>query len=301
MSSQVPLSPQLCDSVQAVPTGDKWAAERKLDGWRLMVEMTDRGLRLVGGRNGHSYTGQLPYLAAALSGLPVGTILDGEITGKRDGGWNQVQSVMSSSHPHEPTVFSPALTYVVFDILAVGDGERVHDVRSWPWHKRREILAGALVRVPHVTVSEVVPNTPAGLKAALAAGSEGLVCKRVDAPYTHGDSRSWVKVKPQQTMEAVIRGFKPGKRNGRWAGKVGAFNVELLDPHTRQPNGVLTSVKCGPDTNHLDATRHPEHWVDQIIEIRHHGLSKDGVPRHPVFLRRRDDRTPIPTINRKAA
>jgi len=91
-----------------------------------------------------------------------------------------------------------------------------------------------------------------------------------------------VKVKPQVTAEAKVIGFKPGK--GSLAGMVGAFEVEMLD------TGARTTVKCGTNERHRDVTANPERWLNVVIEVKHHGLGATGVPRHPQFLRRRDDR-----------
>lgn len=281
----------LCTAVDVVPTGPRWVAERKIDGWRLMVEKTDRGLRLIGGRNSSDYTGQLPYLAEVLDGLPVGTILDGEITGAR--GWNQVQSVMTSGQPHHPNSANPALTYLVFDILALGDT----DLRKRPWRQRREILEGGLAGVPHVLVSVTFDPSEQVLQDALADGAEGLVCKRTDSTYVPGKGRAWVKIKPQTTDEGEIIGFKDSDRGPH----VGAFIIRML------ATGAQTTVKCGTKARHESATQERDGqpatppWIGAVIEIKHHGFGEDGVPRHPQYLRRRDDRTPAPVRERIAS
>jgi hypothetical protein len=64
---------------------------------------------------------------------------------------------------------------------------------------------------------------------------------------------------------------------------VGAFEIALLD------SGARTTIKCGTDARHIEATEHPERWLGAILEVRHHGISKDGIPRHPQFSRRRTD------------
>jgi hypothetical protein len=84
---------------------------------------------------------------------------------------------------------------------------------------------------------------------------------------------------------AKIVGFKPGKKGTSLEGKCGAFKLEML------PTGAKTTVKCGTDDRHADATDHPENWLGKIIEIKHHGIAANGVPRHPQFLRLREDRT----------
>lgn len=276
------MRPMLCASADVVPGGPDWIAEAKIDGWRLLAHRSkdEEVASLYAGRNGSKYTGQLPYLARSLcEALPPDTVLDGELVGT---GWGQVQSVMTGSHPHKPHEHDPALTYVVFDVLRL----KGHDVRQWPWHRRRKVLEAIVAE--HVRLSVLMDSTEGSLEIALEHGFEGLVCKRRDSKYVNTRSAAWVKVKPQQSCEAKVVGFKAGKKGTRWENGVGAFVVELVD------SGVRTTVKCGTDARHVEANDHPGRWLGQVIEIRHHGLSRDGVPRHPQFHRRRDDMTTAP-------
>lgn len=272
------LKPMLCASADVPPTGDQWVAEPKLDGWRLLAHVTaDRKVRLFAGRNGSAYTGQLPYLAADLCGLPPDTILDGELVGND---WNQVQSVMTGAHPHKPHPHDPALTYVVFDVLRFD----TVDVRTDTWDDRRLLvkdMVGAHVR-PSVTFA----STELALELALSHGFEGIVCKRRDSRYVNTRSASWVKIKPQLTAEATVVGFKPGQ--GKFASMVGALELEMVE------SGARTRCSGFDDATRREMTDNPGRWLGTVIEIRHHGLGRDGTPRHPQFHRRRDDMTTAP-------
>lgn len=292
------LRPMLCATADVVPQGDEWVIEGKLDGWRAITHLKDDGsVALYGGRNGSSYTGKLPYIEESLRGVaPADTAVDGELIGAGAGGnWNSVQGVMTrGAGPHIPNRHVPALSYVLYDVLRFA-GE---DLRSKPWHERRAILE-ALFDGPefdHLRLSPVAPATQAQHEAFLELGLEGSVCKRTNGRYENRRSAAWVKIKPQTSDEAKIVGFKPGKKGGQWDGKVGAFEVVML------ASGARTTVKCGTNARHEEATDHPERWKNVVIEIKHHGLGKDGVPRHPQFLRRRDDRSgaeaPEPTPRR---
>lgn len=281
------LKPMLCDTpaVEIVPLGDDWIMERKLDGWRGIVHRTATGVKLYGGRNGSDYTGRVPYIEDVLHRLPDDTIIDGELVAPA--GWGDVQGTMTrtSKGPHVPTAADPPLNYVVFDVIRVAGT----DVRPLEWRERRAMLVAAGLNGPLVFTSEVFPPDQALHEKWVADGGEGSVCKRVTSSYQSGArSRDWPKCKPQTTDEAKIIGFKPGKVGGSWDGKVGAFEVEMLDPPCAK-----TTVKCGDDARHHDATDHPENWLGKIIEIKHHGLSAStGKPRHPQFFRLREDRTP---------
>lgn len=267
-------------SYQTIPTtGFSASAEPKLDGWRAIVHIQSDGVRVYGGRNGSDYTGRVPYIEEAVAHLPVDTVLDGELVSPVD--WGMVQSIMTTQRPHKPSKLSPPVNLYVFDMLRLHG----HDMRNFTWVQRRKFVDsdsiyadGSLIRP-----TPILPATNEMLTWSLDQGYEGLVLKDPGSSYVNKRSNSWAKVKPQLTCEARVIGFKPGKQGGAFEGMVGSFEIELL--HT----GVHTTVKCGVDARHVEATEHPERWSGAIIEIKHHGLSKTGVPRHPQFSRRRLD------------
>lgn len=275
----------LCTQAQQLPAGPGWAIEPKLDGWRLVAHRWDAGVRVYGGRNSSDYTGQLPYLERELLELPVGTALDGEIVA--GAGWGSVQSVMTSAGAHAPNDASPALTFFVFDILRIGETF----TRFNPWIERRRLLEELMSRfdLEHVKLVPAVLDEPTPtrlLGRLLAEGFEGAVAKAIDSPYLGDRHPTWLKVKYEATDEARIIGFKEG--SGSRAGTHGAFEIEMLDEEGN-PSGIRTRCKI-QDTIHAAVNANPGAWLDAIIEVKHNGLGKSGKPRHPQYLRRRDDR-----------
>jgi ATP-dependent DNA ligase len=277
------LKPMLCTPAGSVPAGPGWVLEGKLDGWRLVCHSPADGgdVRVYAGRNSSEYSGQLPYIETHLLYLlPPDTVVDGEIIGRH--GWGDVQSVMSrGGGPHVPTAGLPALTYVMFDTMRWA-GE---DVRPLPWRERRALLErigptdGLNVRVaPYVDASEQAHQ------AMLELGLEGSVCKYVDSRYVGHRSPMWVKIKPQQTAEAKVIGFKAGTAGTELDGLVGALELEMLG------SGARTRASGMSDAERRDMTDHPERWLGQIVEISYLALGSTGVPRSPNYLRRRDDR-----------
>jgi ATP-dependent DNA ligase len=118
--------PMLCEPAEAMPTSpDGWVLEPKFDGWRAIVHLGDNGVVLYGGRNGNSYSGQVPYIEQALAdNLPPNTVLDGELI--HPDGWGSVQSAMTTRGG------LPGITFVAFDVLAVN----ANDVRALEWENR---------------------------------------------------------------------------------------------------------------------------------------------------------------------
>ena len=70
------LRPMLLTAARALPVGDGWVHEAKLDGWRCLVEVSG-GRVQVWSRRGGEYTAKLPELQS-LSRLD-DVVLDGEL------------------------------------------------------------------------------------------------------------------------------------------------------------------------------------------------------------------------------
>lgn len=271
------LQPMLCPSGsarQTIPTDINpadWACEPKLDGWRLICHRSASGVSVYGGRNGSSYTGQLPYLEASLMlALPPDTVVDGEIIAPA--GWGGVQHTMRSGQPHQPSAHSPALTLVIFDVLRVTG----NDVRAQPWTNRRRLVE-LIALEDHMKITPILPTEAASLDLVIDNGGEGVVLKRKSSRYINWRSPLWIKVKPQDTAEAKVTGFKAGE--GSFAGLIGAIEFEMLDaPHARS--------RCSGFDMDLrrEITANQAAWLGQVIEIKHHGISAIGKPRHPQFL-----------------
>jgi ATP-dependent DNA ligase len=257
-----------------------YVAEAKFDGWRAGFYKDREGrLQLFGGRNGNEYTGQIRYLEdAVVEAIPADTFIDGELLSPV--GHGGVQSSMTTKYPHRPSAMLPELYLVVFDVLR----DAGEDVRHLPWSERRarlEELIDPMLDPKRIKRSIILPANTA-LEMALSVGLEGVVYKLRSSRYENKRSGNWIKVKPQESLEARVIGFKPGESS--FAGMVGAVEFEILETGVRsRASGMTMTVR-------QDMTDHPERWLGKVVEIRHHGISKDGKPRHPQFYRVRLDR-----------
>jgi DNA ligase-1 len=298
-STAAPTSPdKLAQNAEAPKKGmtpssydtERYIAEPKLDGWRLLIHVADDGVHLYT-RTGKSHDGSLPMIEAEVGEhLPAGTWLDGEAVAMtvKDGTvtheWGTVQSVLGSS-TEKAAAQSDKITYMAFDLIAHGG----IDARSLPYAKRRDLLErvfekASMNRLQLVPQVEVTDNS---LQALLAQGFEGMVIKDTAARYASGKrGAGWVKVKPQDNLDAVVMGFKPGE-NG-FAGMVGAV---IFGQH--DANGKLVEVgRCSGMnmTTRKHMTDNAEAWLGAVIEIKHMGQMPTGGYRHPQFAKRRDDK-----------
>ena len=115
----------------------------------------------------------------------------------------------------------------------------------------------------------------ARLDAVVAAGGEGLMLHRADAPYLTGRSDALLKLKPRLDAEATVLAHLPGR--GRLAGMMGALQVE-----------TAAGVRFQLGTGFTDAERRDPPPVGSQVTFIYRELTRDGVPRFASFWRRRE-------------
>jgi ATP-dependent DNA ligase len=208
---QPPLEPMLAKPADGLPEGEGWLYEPKWDGFRAIV-FRDRDEVFTQSRDLKPLDRYFPELEAPLrAALPERCVLDGEVVIAGPGGALDFDALLLRIHPAESRVRmlaaeSPA-SFVAWDLLALGD----EDLRSTPQGERRARLEAVLAKaVPPVHL------TPATRDRALAAdwfdrfegaGLDGVVAKRLDAPYQPG-KRAMLKIKHQRTADCVVAGFR---------------------------------------------------------------------------------------------
>jgi DNA ligase-1 len=114
------------------------------------------------------------------------------------------------------------------------------------------------------------------LAKVVAAGGEGLVLHKADAPYRAGRSGDLLKLKPYDDAEGQVVGYKPGK--GQWQGQTGALLLQ-----TRE--GLRFALGAGLTA---ELRRQPPP-LGSWVTYRYQGLHNSGLPRFARFLRLRED------------
>ena len=311
----------LAETADDAFTRDNWLFELKLDGYRLLACKT-HGEALLLSRNGHDYTAVFPEIARAVKALPHDDcILDGEVVVLGPDGapsFSRLQQrgrLTSTLDVRRAAVELPA-TFFVFDLLALDD----FDVRPLPLLRRKALVMDAVPRLgPVRALDHIERDGEAFLRQVAALGLEGIIAKKADAPYRAGRSPHWLKIKAERTGDFVIVGFTEPKGsrshfgalqlgdfvNGRlvYAGRAGTgFNEAtlrelkaLLDPIVRQRSPCEGPV-VSPGADPLAGDDIPETrtttWVEpvHVCEVRFREWTPDGVLRHAVFLRLRNDK-----------
>ncbi len=224
-----PLEPMLAKAADGLPSGDGWLFEPKWDGFRALV-FRDGDEVLSQSRDLRPLDRYFPELAAPLrSELPERCVLDGEVVIARDGALD-FEALLLRIHPAESRVRllaseTPA-SYVAWDLLAIGD----EDLRGRPQGERRarlEAVLGAAAPPMHLTPATTdVARAADWFERFEGAGLDGVVAKRLEAPYQPG-KRAMVKVKHQRTADCAVAGFRWHK-NGPGT-HVGSLLLGLYD------------------------------------------------------------------------
>lgn len=257
--------------------------EPKLDGLRC-VAVKSGGVVSMFTRNG-TLLETLPTIRAALEAHPSdNVVLDGEAMGAD---WNESVSVaMSRKRAKDDS----GMVYHVFDIVPLAVW-RARDV-SAPLADRRSMLEEFGNQVPDGTQCiRLTPKIIAGSAEEVlsfygqctSGGHEGVMVKRLSAPYAWRRNDSVLKLKPFHTYKGTIVGWHLGSERGCRANEFGGFDVLL-------PNGVVTAAGSGLN----DAMRAevaavgPDAFIGRIVECEAQELTADGKMRHPVVLRCRN-------------
>jgi bifunctional non-homologous end joining protein LigD len=186
-----------------IPSRGQWSFEVKWDGFRAIVR-TDREFR-VRSRRGWNMTEFVPELES----LPARGIFDGELVSFGPDGRPDFPSVCDRILNRNRTV---PLTFIVFDVIAVGDQATMH----LPYAKRRQLLESLDLRDQRWHVSPAFDDALALWDVVVQREYEGIVAKRLTGRYRPGE-RGWVKVKNRdywrygQEVEAIKRKIERGR------------------------------------------------------------------------------------------
>ena len=206
-----PLEPMLAKQAPEIPRGAGWLYEPKWDGFRAIVFNRDEVF--LNSRKGLPLQRYFPDVVEHVrSCLPAGAVVDGEIVIAREGGLDfdalQLRLHPAASRVQKLAAEMPA-SFVAFDVLGL-DGE---DLRASPLLERRARLE-TIVSVS--TDCFVTPQTADADEAARwferyeGAGLDGVVAKRADGAYLHGE-RAMIKVKHLRTADCVVGGYRKAK------------------------------------------------------------------------------------------
>lgn len=191
---------QLAKLVERPPAQEGWGHEVKFDGYRAELRVVGHEA-IFRTRNGLDWTHRFAALAEDARRLP-DCMIDGEVVAldhRRVPSFSALQAALSDDK-------SENLIFFAFDLLF----EKHEDLRKLPLVQRKARLERLLQavtgdRIRYVEHFESRADTV--LSSACKMELEGIVSKRLDAPYRSGRTDAWLKSKCRAGHEVVLGGW----------------------------------------------------------------------------------------------
>ena len=167
------------------PTGPGWAHELKHDGYRLQIHVRDGRVKLYT-INGADWSRRYPRIIAEAARLKHSAVIDAEVVCLDGKATPQFDLLHSRRNDGDAIA-------VAFDLLMLnGD-----DMRRKSFIERKAALGKLLFRsrdgIQYVEHAE--GHGDKMFAAVCHLGLEGIVSKKLNAPYKSGPSKSWLKIK----------------------------------------------------------------------------------------------------------
>ncbi len=292
------IKPMLASSTDTAFDSNEWIFELKLDGYRAVAELGGNSIKLYS-RNGLSFVDRYTAIAQSLEKIKHKAVLDGEIVLLNEKGRPDFQRLQHYDDNQEYP-----LVYYVFDLLSYND----ENTKDLPLIDRKKLLKKIVGKNSIIRYSDHIETKgKAFYKKVVAENLEGIIAKKKDSLYHPGvRSKEWLKIKNIQSDEAIIAGYTSprGARNHfgalvlarynkgelQYVGHTGTgFNEQSLKELWTMMQPLITKTSPFKERIKVNA---PVTWVKPkiVVELNFTEITRDGMMRHPVFMRIRPDR-----------
>jgi len=232
-----PMLAEVCHDLESLlrESEQPLAFEYKFDGARVQIHIRDNLVKIFS-RRLSDVTESLPDVVEQVKTCIRGTseaILDGEVVAVDESGrpmpFQELLRRFRRLRRVRESVEKIPLKLWVFDLLYL-DGR---DLLDTPYIERRRLLEQVVSE--EYLAPMIVTRDPAEassfLKKALKEGHEGLMVKKLNAPYRPGRrEKLWLKLKPAETLDLVIVAADWG--HGRRTGWLSNYHLAAYNPET---------------------------------------------------------------------
>jgi len=313
------LAERVASAEEIIKRMGKCAVEAKYDGFRLQVHKKGKDIEIYS-RNLERMTEMFPDLKQAIweNIKQDEVIIEGEaITySEETGEFYPFQVTIQRKRKHGVYEYAKEfpLKLFTFDLLYI-EGE---DYTQKPFIERRKKLEEILSENSVLFKSEMFITDSAKeierfFEDVVARGLEGIMAKRLDAPYTAGSRNfNWIKLKRSyrgslaDTIDVVIVGYFYGKGARAKLG-IGALLTAVYDPKTdtfktiskvgsgftedewMRLKALLDQIKLPHRHARVDSLLDPDVWVEPKYVIT---LTADEITRSPLHTAGRTPEEP---------
>jgi len=307
-----PVRPMLAGTAPDVADGvakidGELAVDTKLDGIRIQVHKHGDEVSVFT-RSLEEISARLPEVVAATRSLSAtDLILDGEAIALDETG--RPRPFQETASTTSTKAGATGIQPFFFDLL-------LHEADSMIEAPTRERLSVLDTAVPeHLRVRRLVTSSAEEAQEffdqAIADGQEGVILKRLDAPYDAGRRGSaWVKVKPRHTLDLVVLAVEWG--SGRRRGWLSNIHLGARDPSTggfvmlgKTFKGMTDEMLAWQTERFTELATTPTDGSSYVVELRPEQVVEiafDGLQRSTRYpgglalrfarvLRYRDDKT----------
>lgn len=194
--------------------------------------------------------------------------IEGELWSKRGDFENIVSIVKSSKKPQNWN----NLKFYIFEVPMQNGGilQRLEVLHTYLLSHP----APFIVIIPQIQVKNL-SSLQNILKDITQSGGEGIVVRKKDAPYYVGRNKNAMKLKLYQDRECQIVSYIKGR--GKFKDQVGSIVCLDGDIKFKIGSGMSDDFRKNPPK------------IGTIITYKYFGLTKNNLPKFPIFLRIRSD------------
>jgi len=309
------LAERLPSAEEIISKIGKCSVEPKFDGFRCQIHKDGDKIKIFS-RNLEDNTEMFPDLVEGAK-KQIGAekaIIEGEALAFNEEAQEffpfQVTVQRKRKYEIETMMTDLPLKLFAFDLLYV-DGE---DYTPKPYIERREklknlILPGDVIMIADSIITEDPKELNIFFENAIGSGLEGIVAKRLDAPYQAGARNfNWIKLKRSyrgelsDTVDLVILGYYVG-RGARTKLGIGSLLAGVYDPESDtfktvakigsglsedewiKMKGLLDEIRVDKKPQRVISILEPDVWVEPryVVEVR-----ADEITRSPVHTAGKD-------------
>jgi bifunctional non-homologous end joining protein LigD len=302
------IQPALATLVEKPFSHPDWLFEVKWDGIRTLARIR-QGKAQLWSRSERDITGEYPELADLPQHIDARDAwLDGEIVALDSEGRSDFQKLQlrfGVRHPTAKLINQSPAVYYIFDLLYFNG----HDIRNVPLIERKNLLRQILREDERIRYSDhVVAKGSELFKIAKERKLEGIIAKKCSSAYPTGRSTSWLKIKLDQEIDAVIGGWTDPRGSREYFGALllGLYEGGELKYIGSVGSGftVETQQRLWPVLQNLRTSQHSfaeepstrEHayWVkpELVARVRFGNWTDERHLRQPRFLGLHEDHDP---------